>query len=697
MKKILFLAIAAFSLQQTIAQVKIDRSQKPKAGPAPVVSIADPVIFTLPNGITILVVENHKLPRVRANFYIDAGPVTEGKKAGMLQLMGEMLEEGTTNKPKAVFDQEVDIIGATVNLSSTGGSAAALTRYFDKAFSLMADALKNPAFPQASLDKIKSQTITNLKSNDKNAKAISTRVVNALNYGKETAMGEFITEESVKGITLDDIKNAYKNYITPSRSYLTFIGDIKPEAAKAMAIKALGSWTGKKLPVPAVPDAQNPAKTEINFVDVPTAVQGELSVTNLLTNTMNNPDYFALLLANQILGGGAESKLFMNLREKHGFTYGSYSNVGKGRFQTTFKATAAVRSDKADSAVVEMINEINSMREGKITQDDLETAKAKYNGAFALDMEDPANIATYATNILINGRPKDFYKKFLQKINEVNTSDVQRVAEKYFAVDKGRVIIVGNGDKILPNLVRLGYPIKKFDKFANPIIDKESDVNVKETPKTTESVSAFSIIENYLQAIGGKEELKKVNTIKSESEIQISGREFTGMSKRMAPNKQANDMKMGEMVVIQSVFNGKTGYKTQMGNKKDMDAEDIKQYSDIKGPIPHLYFNTADFKTDYLGTGKAGNEDAYKLKVTKPTGSVSIQYYSMKSGLLLKEENTVKQKDTEVSEIVEYSDYKKVGNVSFPFTINRTVGEQDINVHVKDIKINEGVTDADFQ
>ena len=356
MKKILFLAIAAFSLQQTIAQVKIDRSQKPKAGPAPVVSIADPVIFTLPNGITILVVENHKLPRVRANFYIDAGPVTEGKKAGMLQLMGEMLEEGTTNKPKAVFDQEVDIIGATVNLSSTGGSAAALTRYFDKAFSLMADALKNPAFPQASLDKIKSQTITNLKSNDKNAKAISTRVVNALNYGKETAMGEFITEESVKGITLDDIKNAYKNYITPSRSYLTFIGDIKPEAAKAMAIKALGSWTGKKLPVPAVPDAQNPAKTEINFVDVPTAVQGELSVTNLLTNTMNNPDYFALLLANQILGGGAESKLFMNLREKHGFTYGSYSNVGKGRFQTTFKATAAVRSDKADSAVVEMIN-----------------------------------------------------------------------------------------------------------------------------------------------------------------------------------------------------------------------------------------------------------------------------------------------------------------------------------------------------
>ncbi|MBK7882906.1 MAG: insulinase family protein [Chitinophagaceae bacterium] len=273
MKKIFFLAIAAFSLQQAVAQVKIDRSQKPKAGPAPVIAIPDPAIFTLPNGITVVVIENHKLPRVRANFYIDAGPIAEGKKAGTLQLMGQMLEEGTTNMPKARFDEEVDIIGATVSLSSTGGSAAALTRYFDKAFSLMADAIKNPAFSQESLDKLKSLTITNLKSEDKNAKAIASRVVNALNYGKETARGGFITEESIKGITLEDIKNAYKNYITPSRSYLTFVGDIKPEVAKAMIIKTLGNWTGRKLPVPAMPEAQNPVKAEINFIDLPTAVQ----------------------------------------------------------------------------------------------------------------------------------------------------------------------------------------------------------------------------------------------------------------------------------------------------------------------------------------------------------------------------------------------------------------------------------------
>ncbi|MBK7882907.1 MAG: insulinase family protein [Chitinophagaceae bacterium] len=412
---------------------------------------------------------------------------------------------------------------------------------------------------------------------------------------------------------------------------------------------------------------------------------------------MNNPDYFSILLANQILGGGGDSKLFMNLREKHGFTYGSYSNVGKGRFQTTFRASAAVRSEKADSAVVEMINEINNLREGKITPEELNTAKAVYNGSFALDMEDPSVAATYATNILINGLPKDFYKKFMQKVNSVTTSDIQKAAEKYFTVDKGRIIIVGNGSKILPNLARLGYPVKKFDKFANPIIDKESDVNIKETAKTTESVSAFSIIENYLAAIGGKEELKKINSLKSEVSMEAMGREFTGVDKKLAPNKQFIEMKMGDMVVFNTVFDGKKGYRSQMGQKKEFDAEEIKEYDDIKGPVSHLYFNSADFKTDYLGTGKVGEEDAYKLKVTKPSGNISIEYYSIKTGLLLREENTVKQKDMEVSEIVDYSDYKKVGNVLFPFTINRTVGEQDINMKITDIKINEGVTEADFQ
>ena len=201
----------------------------------------------MPNGLTVLVVENHKLPKVRASLNIDAGPIYEGKKAGVTDLMGQMLGEGTKTMTKAAFDEATDIIGADVSLFASGGSAAALTRYFEKAFMLMADGLRNPSFPQASFDKLKTQTITGLKTQEKSASAIAGRVSQALNYGKNTAMGEFTTEETVKALTLDDVKEAYNNYITPSRAYLTFVGDITPAAAKALATKALGSWTGKKI------------------------------------------------------------------------------------------------------------------------------------------------------------------------------------------------------------------------------------------------------------------------------------------------------------------------------------------------------------------------------------------------------------------------------------------------------------------
>ena len=150
MKKIIIVALSVVLFQQGFAQTKLDRSKKPAAGPAPIISINDPVVFTLANGMTILVVENHKLPKINASISIDAGPIMEGKKAGLLDLMGQMLGEGTTSMPKDQFDEAVDLIGANINLSAGGGFASSLTRYFEKAFNLMADGIKNPAFPESS-------------------------------------------------------------------------------------------------------------------------------------------------------------------------------------------------------------------------------------------------------------------------------------------------------------------------------------------------------------------------------------------------------------------------------------------------------------------------------------------------------------------------------------------------------------------
>ena len=679
------------------AQNTIDRSKAPKPGPAPTITIKDPVIYNLPNGMTIIVVENHKLPRVTATLSIDRGPILEGSKAGISEIMGQMLGEGTTKTPKDKFDETIDQMGANVNLFSAGGSVSALDRYFEKAFMMMAEAIQNPAFPAASFDKIKSQKLTGLKSNEKSASAISARVVGALAYGKNTAMGEFETEESIKALKLDDVKKAYKENITPSRSYMTFVGDITPEAAKALVMKAFGSWKGVKLSLPEIANATNVSSTEINFVDLPTAVQGEISVTNLVNNPMSNPDYHALKIANQILGGGAESKLFMNLREKHGFTYGSYSRIGSGRFQSQFSGGAQVRSEKADSAVAEIMAEIKNMQDGKITEEELNNAKAKYNGSFALGMEDPERTASYASDILINNLPKDYYRTFLQKINAVTISDVQSVSKKYFSKDNSRIVIVGNASKIVPNLSRLGYPVKQYDKYANPVVEKPKDVNIKETAKTTESVSAAIIIDGYLKAIGGKDEIKKLVSMKSTFTSKLMGQEFTGTDLRMAPNKRNLQFMMGSMAMMQQTFDGTKGFQAQMGKKTEMNEKEIKESQDDKGLIPQLFYISNEYQLSYLGTGKAGEEDCYKLKVTKPSGKVTVEYYAIKSGLLLKEEGSVDAEGNEMTITVDYSDYRKVINLMLPYSVVQTIGELIISMFISDIKLNEGVTEADFK
>lgn len=195
MKKIFMIAATAFLWLAAGAQTNIDRTKKPAAGPAPVIALKDPVVYKLANGITVLIVEDHKLPRVTASLTIDAGPVTEGRKAGVTSLMGQMLNEGTKDMTKAQFDEAVDKMGAEVNLNSSGGDVSALTRYFPQAFVLMGKAVKTPAFPQESFEKLKSQALTGMKANEKNVKAVSARVVNALAYGPAHPLGEFETEE----------------------------------------------------------------------------------------------------------------------------------------------------------------------------------------------------------------------------------------------------------------------------------------------------------------------------------------------------------------------------------------------------------------------------------------------------------------------------------------------------------------------
>ncbi len=691
MKRLYIAAVAVFFTIAAGAQT-IDRSQKPKAGPAPVIKIADPAKFILPNGMTVLVVENHKLPKISASLGTNRGLILEGDKAGVLSLMGNMLNEGTQSLSKEQFDEKVEMMGATVSLNSGGGYVSALNRYFEQSLLLMADALKNPAFKQENFEKLKSQDITGLKTQEKNAKAISSRVVRALSYGKNTAAGEFRTIEKTEAITLDDVKAAYQQYLSPANSILTFVGDITPAKAKELALKAFGTWKGKKLPIAKDVPVPNPAKTEIDLIDVPSAVQSEITVGNLISNPYSNPDHHALALANHILGGGAESKLFMNLREKHGFTYGSYSNVGADRYQSMFSAGASVRNDKVDSAVAEIIREIDHMREGKITAEELATAKAVYNGIFAMRMENPQTTASYASTILIHQLPADFYRTYLQKINAVTIADIKRVAQKYFNTDGARIIVVGKAAAVKPGLEKLGYPVKMFDAYANPVSESATPA-----ASVNQNMTSQQVIDKYIAAIGGKEALSKVNTLSCDVSMSIGGQTLSGTMKNAAPNKSFLVLSTAGMTVVKRVFNGQKGYQEQMGQRMEMGPDEIAMGTDTRGIFPQLFYNTEGFKLSAPVAEKIDGEEAYKIVVTKPSGNTATEYYSANTGLLIKEESIVKAAGQEIEQAMEYGGYTAVKGIKLPGTMAQSVMGQRMEFVLSDYKINEGVADKDFE
>jgi zinc protease len=443
-----------------------DRTQ-PKPGNAPVVNIKKPQTFVLPNGLKVMIVENHKLPRVTFNLTLDNAPFAEGNKKGVDELTSSLIGNGSSKLEKDAFNEEVDFLGASIEFSSQGAYANSLSKYAKRILELVSYGALHPNFTQIEFDKEKAKLLEGLRSQEKSVPAIANRVVDALAFGKNHPSGEYMTEETLKNVTLADVEANYVNYFVPESAYLVIIGDIKYKEVKATVEKLFGPWEKKNTPKLTYATPQNVPFTQINFVDVPNAVQSEISLVNTLTLKMGDPDFFPAVIATYILGGDFNSYLNMNLREKHAWTYGANAVIGAGKYVTKLKAASSVRNAVTDSAVVEFIKEIKKIRTEKVNEEVLNNVKAGYIGRFVMQVQKPQSVARYALNIETEDLPKDFYENYIKTITAVTADDVLRAANKYFLLDNTRIIIVGKGSEVIPGLERLQTPISYFDKYGN--------------------------------------------------------------------------------------------------------------------------------------------------------------------------------------------------------------------------------------
>ncbi|TDX14001.1 M16 family metallopeptidase [Flavobacterium sp. S87F.05.LMB.W.Kidney.N] len=681
MKKIYTFLILLFLTGIMQAQ---DRPQ-PKPGNAPVVNIKKPQTFVLANGMKVLIVENHKLPRVSFTLTLDNAPFTEGNKKGVDELTSSLIGNGTKKTTKEAFNEEIDFYGASINFTSQGAYASSLSKYSGRVLELLAEGALQPNFTQTEFDKEKAKLLEGLKADEKSVPAISNRVVDVLAFGKNHPTGEYLSEETVKNVTLADVQNNYSTYFVPENAYLVVIGDVKFKETKAAVEKLFSGWKKQNAPKNNYPDPVNPSKLQIDFVDVPNAVQSEISLVNTLNLRMSDPDFFPAVIANQILGGDFNSYLNMNLREQHAWTYGANSSIGSGKYVTKFKASSAVRNTVTDSAVVQFIKEIKRIRSERVDPEVLRNVKAGYIGRFVMQVEKPQAVARYALNIETEKLPADFYEKYIQTINNVTADDIYRVANKYFLLDNMRIVIVGKGSDVISSLEKLQIPIFYYDRFGTPI---EKPSVKKEAPK---DITAKTVFENYIKAIGGEKAVTSVKTLfmNGSTTIPQASTPLTFISKLDSKGKMMVSLSMGTMNLMKQVVNEKGAYVEQQGQRKNLEGKDLADMKANAAPFEELQLvKRTDLKVE--GIEPINGSDAYVIKDGQTT-----YYYDVKSGLKTAESKIREQGGKSAAQITNFNDYREVKGVKVPYNLVQNVGFE-LDIKMSDIKINEGVSEADF-
>ena len=698
-KKVIVLSMLILS-SSLIGQ--IDRSI-PEAGPAPEIEFKEPYTTKLSNNLTLMVVVNDKLPTASASLIIDNLPILEGDKSGVKGLVTSNMGKGNKFQSKDEFIEEKDFMGSFISYNSSGGSISSLSRYFERTMTMFAQGALYPIFSDEEFEKEKTKLTEALKIDEKNAASIARRVENIVAYKKDHPTSEYTTEASVSNINITDIENFYKSYFKPNNAYLVVIGDVNLEGTIALSKKLFEDWKysnelDKMFGEGSINDFEDPEvseKTTIHIVDVPNATNVEISFQNIIDRKTSDTDYFSGTVANRVLGAGPESRLFSVIREEKGFAYGAYSGLPtSSKTKTKFVARTTVRTEVADSAIVEMHNQLKIMRDNPITNEELSNVKSGYFGEFAMSIENPITIANQALSIRSENLPEDFYKTFLSNLNTVSKDDVMQSSKKFFLIDNAQIVVTGKINDILDNLESIYLDENRIDVIYH---DAFGEIIEKPDYSVDASVSVENIINKYIDLIGGKDKLEKVESIESNgnANINMQGQSFVleFYSLKNNQNQSLNTITAGGMVVQRSVFNKYQGYNEVNGQRMPLTDSELEQAIINSALFSELNY---DFSTiELIGTAMVDNQKAYQIKITEN----KTEYYSIESGLKIKE---VEIQETEGNQVVQETtikDYNEVDGVLIPSEINLVAPgtpPDGFTIKFNRIKLNVKTSDSDF-
>jgi predicted Zn-dependent peptidase len=453
----------------------VSRSKVERKGRAPVskdvlrVKLPKAVETKLDNGLTVLVLEDHRFPVINLNLSIaGAGPLYDpADKPGLANVTAQMLREGTKTRASRQIAEEIERLGASLFASSGFGSSAAsvsasgLSDNFDQWFALFADVLLNPTFPAEELTKLRTRQKTSLRLQRTQPGFLAQERFRRAVYGGHPAAVYSTTPESLDALTPELLARWHAERYAPQNAILGVSGDVNPQEVVAKLRQALAGWKKTDYRETLPPHPTPASSKKIFLIDRPDSVQSTITMGNIAIDH-RSPDYVPVVVTDSIVGGGSSARLFLNLREDKGYTYGVYSGFTAVKYPGAWSAGGDVRTEVTEGAMNELMYELKRIRDEPVPAAELEEKKRAIVAAFALSLESPSSLLNYEVIRKIYDLPADYWDTYPARIMAVTAEDVQRVARKYVNPETHQVVVVGDAGKIRSILEKFG-PVEVYN------------------------------------------------------------------------------------------------------------------------------------------------------------------------------------------------------------------------------------------
>jgi zinc protease len=446
-----------------------------KSAPEPLApvpfNIGKPFETTLENGLKLIIFEEKRLPLVSYRLAFNSGDISDPKDAiGLTSATASMLSEGTRNYTSRQLAEEIERLGANISASASDDftiiAASALSLYNSDILRLITEMIFTPTFPAQELNLYKQNTIENLKYQRSQASFLANEQTARILYGEHPYSIISPKAADIENISREKLIDQHGKIFIPNDATFIIVGDVEVESLVKEIEDKFGEWQkGSKANV-NLPDLPNRAERTLTIVDRPGSAQSNIVLSSLAFER-TNPDYFPFLVMNQILGAGASSRIFMNLREEKGYTYGAYTRTDTKRLAGDFEATAEVRTAVTGDSLREFFYELNRIRDEAVTDEELQDAKNFLTGVFPIRAETQEGLTSLILSQKLYDLPDDYLQTYREKINAITALEVERVAQKYIQPDRMAIVIVGDAEEILPQAQTYAEKLEIFDTDGN--------------------------------------------------------------------------------------------------------------------------------------------------------------------------------------------------------------------------------------